>query len=82
MKRSKQQTGGHPCPYGSDSIQGCARYAPVSAHSSRPGSDACRYLIRTPVTEHHWQRQCMLEAPGDRPSQALEGAAPAPSNQS
>jgi hypothetical protein len=33
-----------------------------------PVRRACRYLIRTPVTEQHWQRQCMLEAPADCPS--------------
>jgi hypothetical protein len=82
MTRSEREPSGHACPYGSESIQGCARYAPVSAHSSRPGSDACRYVIRAPVTEHHWQRQCMLEAPSGRPNQTLEGAAPAPSDPS
>lgn len=50
------------CPYGSDSMQGCARYAAVSRHSSRPGSDVCQYLLRTPITEYHWRRQCVLEA--------------------
>jgi hypothetical protein len=82
MTRSEQRTHGHPCPYGSESIQGCPRYDPVSAHSSRPGSDACRYLIRTPVTKHHWQRQCALEAPGHRSTEATEGAALAPNDPS
>jgi hypothetical protein len=82
MTRSEREPSGHACLYGSGSIQGCARYDPVSAHSSQPGSDACRYLIRTPVTEHHWQRQCMLEAPTGRPRETLESSAPAPSNQS
>jgi hypothetical protein len=81
MSRLDQPTRGHPCPYGSESIQGCPRYDPVSAHSSLPGSDACRYLIRTPVTKHHWQRQCALEAP-KRPTQATQRAAVAPNDPS
>lgn len=80
MTRPAKPIRGHPCLYGSDSIQGCPRYDPVSAHSSRPGSDACRYLICTPVTNHHWQRQCVLDAPGNTPRQEIEGAPLAPNH--
>jgi hypothetical protein len=82
MTRSEQPVRGHPCPYSSESTQGCPRYQPVSAHSSRPGSDACSYLIRTPITKHHWQRHCTRAVPGDRLSQELEGAALAPNDPS
>jgi hypothetical protein len=51
------------CPFGSDSIQGCARYRPVSAHSAAPGAEECRYLRCTPITMYHSRRTCVLEQP-------------------
>jgi hypothetical protein len=57
--RRQPEASNKGCPFGLESTPGCLHYQPVSAHSTKPGSEACRHERMIRISEHVWQRRCL-----------------------